>query len=65
MTGPDNGPMVTAPELARTLRVNPRTPSRWVRAGLVPADAWFRTPGGHLRFWLHRLPLDDLDDDET
>jgi excisionase family DNA binding protein len=34
-------------ELARLLRVDPKTVSRWAQAGRIPS---IRTPGGHARF---------------
>lgn len=62
MTDPDWSllTVVTAKELAALLHVHPVTPTRWVRQGYVPDGAWFRTPGGHLRFWLELLPLEQF-----
>lgn len=37
-------------EVADLFRVDPKTVTRWVKAGRFPADAWLRTPGGHNRF---------------
>lgn len=43
----DNGdPLMTPGEVARLMRVNPKTVTRWVAAGRIPAT---RTPGGHVR----------------
>ena len=47
----DNSPapdrVLLVPEVATAFRVCPKTVTKWVRAGRIPA---FRTPGGHLRF---------------
>lgn len=53
----DVRPCLTARELAERHRVNPKTPSRWVGEGRMGAEgvAWFRTPGGQLRFWLDKI----------
>jgi excisionase family DNA binding protein len=39
--------LVTPAEIARMFRVNPKTVSRWERAGRITA---VKTPGGHRRF---------------
>ncbi len=43
---------LTTSELARFLRVTPRTVSRWARMGLLPCSM---TPGGHYRYPLAAL----------
>lgn len=44
-THPDE--ILTPAEVARIFRVNPKTVTRWARAGKVPA---IKTLGGHRRF---------------
>lgn len=39
-------PLLTASEVAQLFRVDPKTVTRWVKAGRIAAQ---RTPGGHLR----------------
>jgi excisionase family DNA binding protein len=48
-------PLLTAPEVAALFRVDPKTVSRWAKAGRL---AHMKTPGGHCRFResdVHRL----------
>jgi hypothetical protein len=49
----DDDDMLTAGEVARIFRVNPKTVTRWARVGRIPdADgrpSVIRTPGGHIR----------------
>ena len=42
-----NTDLLTPSEVATLLRVDPRTVSRWARAGRIPS---IRTLGGHRRF---------------
>jgi excisionase family DNA binding protein len=42
---PDN--MLTPAEVARMFRVDPKTVTRWAKAGRLPC---IRTPGGHRRY---------------
>lgn len=39
--------LLTSKEVGETFRVDPKTVTRWVKAGRLTA---IRTPGGHLRF---------------
>lgn len=50
-------PTIGAQELATRYGVHGKTPARWCKAGLMgpEGELWFRTPGGHLRFWLDKL----------
>lgn len=41
------GPLLTPAEVADMFRVDPKTVSRWAKAGRISA---VRTPGGHRRF---------------
>ena len=43
----DDDALLTPSEVAEWLRVNPKTVTRWARAGKIPA---IRTLGGHRRF---------------
>ena len=47
MTAIEPEPLLTPGEVAKALRVDPKTVSRWARAGKLNA---IRTPGGHRRF---------------
>lgn len=54
----DNGsepvtlPRVMTPgEVARLFRVDPKTVTRWIKEGRFPKGCFFRTPGGHHRFY--------------
>jgi len=42
----DSDPLLTPSEVARLMRVDPKTVTRWVGAGRIPA---MKTPGGHVR----------------
>jgi excisionase family DNA binding protein len=43
----EHEPLLTVGEVARLFRVDPKTVTRWARAGKLSA---IRTPGGHRRF---------------
>jgi hypothetical protein len=49
----DDDDMLTPGEVARIFRVDPKTVTRWARAGRIPdtdgRPSVIRTPGGHLR----------------
>lgn len=47
--------LMLAAELAETLRVHPKTVTRWAKRGLIRS---VRTPGGHVRFY--RTDVADL-----
>lgn len=40
-------PALSPGDVARLFGVNPKTTTRWAKAGKIPS---FRTPGGHHRF---------------
>jgi excisionase family DNA binding protein len=42
-----NEPLLTPAEVATLFRVDPKTVTRWARAGLLTSR---RTPGGHRRY---------------
>ena len=44
---PDDDALLTPSEVAAMFRVNPKTVTRWARAGKISA---IRTLGGHCRF---------------
>ena len=44
---PENDALLTPSEVAAMFRVNPKTVTRWARAGKISA---IRTRGGHRRF---------------
>lgn len=44
---PAHEPLLQPFEVATMLRVDPKTVSRWARAGKLP---FIRTPGGHRRY---------------
>ena len=44
---PENDALLTPSEVAAMFRVNPKTVTRWARAGKISA---IRTLGGHRRF---------------
>lgn len=46
MTG-DEDRLLTTAEVAAMFRVNPKTPTRWAKAGRIGS---VKTPGGHRRF---------------
>jgi hypothetical protein len=41
--------LMTPGEVGRMFRVDPKTVTRWAKAGRVPKEHWIRTVGGHLR----------------
>ena len=41
---------LTPAEVAALYRVDTKTIARWVKAGRLPQNAWFWTPGGHRRY---------------
>ena len=43
----NDDPLLTCVEVAELLRVDPKTVSRWAKAGRLPS---IKTPGGHVRF---------------
>jgi excisionase family DNA binding protein len=43
----DGDPLLTPGEVAHIFRVDPKTVSRWAKAGRLPSS---KTPGGHVRF---------------
>jgi excisionase family DNA binding protein len=43
-----NDRLLTPSEVARLFRVDPKTVTRWAKAGRLP---FIRTPGGHTRFY--------------
>ncbi len=45
---PDHHDLLTATEVSRLFGVDPKTVTRWARAGKLPAS--FRTLGGHRRW---------------
>src|SRR5262245_24563560 len=46
-TTPDNDSLLTPAEVAKLFRVDPKTVTRWGKAGRISS---IRTPGGHRRF---------------
>lgn len=44
---PDGGDLMTPAEVAQAFRVDPKTVTRWAKAGKLTS---VRTPGGHRRF---------------
>ena len=50
---PENDALLTPSEVAAMFRVNPKTVTRWARAGKISA---IRTLGGHRRFRASRDP---------
>jgi excisionase family DNA binding protein len=40
-------PLLTPADVAQMFKVDPKTVSRWARAGRLPSS---KTPGGHIRF---------------
>lgn len=49
---PDDDKLLTPAEVAAMFRVNPKTVTRWARAGKIQA---IRTLGGHRRFRLSEV----------
>jgi excisionase family DNA binding protein len=46
-TSPIEEPLLTPSEVARLFRVDPKTVTRWAKAGRITS---IRTPGGHRRY---------------
>ena len=44
---PDDDPLLTPAEVAKLLRVHPKSVTRWAQAGMIEC---IKTPGGHRRF---------------
>ena len=42
------GRLLTPGEVAKVFRVDPKTVTRWAKAGRLPS---MKTPGGHVRVW--------------
>lgn len=54
-------PLLKPGEVALIMRVDPKTVTRWAKAGRVES---IRTPGGHHRFresWIRKLLADGFD----
>jgi len=49
---PQADALLTPAEVAALFRVNPKTVTRWARAGKITA---IRTLGGHRRFWASEI----------
>jgi len=45
--------LMTAAEVAKVFRVDPKTLNRWVKTGAFPAPV--RTPGGHRRWYADQI----------
>ena len=60
---PEREELLTPSEVAAMFRVNPKTVTRWARAGKISA---IRTLGGHRRFRASeiRALLDQVNDDD-
>jgi excisionase family DNA binding protein len=43
----NDDPLLTSVEVAALFRVDPKTVTRWAKAGRLP---FVKTPGGHVRF---------------
>ena len=58
---PDHEELLTPSEVAAMFRVNPKTVTRWARAGKISA---IRTLGGHRRFRASEIQkfLDQVDE---
>lgn len=52
VNGKEQPQLLTPSEVAKIFRVDPKTVSRWAKAGLIHS---IRTPGGHHRFYLHEI----------
>ena len=61
---PDHEELLTPSEVAAMFRVNPKTVTRWARAGKISA---VRTLGGHRRFRASEIRhfLDTVDEADT
>jgi len=46
----DPVPLLTPGEVATLFRVDPKTVTRWAKAGKFPPDSVIRTLGGHRRY---------------
>lgn len=46
---------LTSAEAAALFRVDKKTLTRWAESGKMPADSWFKTPGGSYRFKEDRM----------
>lgn len=46
---PFTEPLYTTQEFAKRFRVDPKTVTRWIAQGRIPATSVIRTPGGHIR----------------
>lgn len=53
------GRVMTPSDVAPFFLVDAKTVTRWAMAGLIP---YFKTPGGHTRFWEHDV-VDALQDE--
>ena len=64
MEAHDDDALLTPSEVAAMFRVNPKTVTRWARAGKISA---VRTLGGHRRFRASEIRhfLDTVDEAET
>ena len=47
-TEPEASELLTPAEVAFAFKVDPKTVTRWARAGRL---TWIRTPGGHRRYY--------------
>lgn len=68
---PSRGRLLTPSEVAALFRVDPKTVTRWAKAGRLDS---VRTPGGHHRFWEEQIlamveagqiPTDEQDGEQT
>jgi len=61
---PDDDALLTPSEVAAMFRVNPKTVTRWARAGKISA---IRTLGGHRRFRASEIRrfLEQVEESET
>ena len=51
MNTPQQHPLMTPAEVARTWNVDVKTVTRWAQNGQLPEGAaWVMTPGGHRRY---------------
>lgn len=47
--------VMTPGEVAYLFRVDPKTVTRWIQQGKFPKGTYFRTPGGHHRFYREQI----------